>query len=178
MHLWQEAHARAGVRTLGEFFRAAGVAVSPAEEAALRVGDAVLRGGFRTLDVVAPHYRFSRCVTKSYGRYAQGTGSVLAAAAAAAAGEPPGEPDLSAATADERSPEGMRALACRFFSPAEIAALHGFPAGFAFPPTVSVRQSYALLGNGLSVTVVAALCRRLLVVGAPAPERPASGTSS
>jgi len=45
----------------------------------------------------------------------------------------------------------------RYFSPREIARLHGFPEDFRFPPSLSTRQQYQLLGNSLSVTVVQAL---------------------
>ncbi|KAG2427751.1 hypothetical protein HXX76_012076 [Chlamydomonas incerta] len=49
----------------------------------------------------------------------------------------------------------------RFFSPEEVAALHGLPAGWAARAAAAgvggARQQYALLGNGLSVDVAAHL---------------------
>ena len=53
-------------------------------------------------------------------------------------------------------------LGLRYFTPAEVAALHSFPASFSFPQHVTLRQRYALLGNSLSASVVAALLRYLL----------------
>ena len=56
----------------------------------------------------------------------------------------------------------LRRLGLRHFTPGEIAALHSFPRGFGFPPHVTLRQRYALLGNSLSARVVAVLLRYLL----------------
>ena len=44
-----------------------------------------------------------------------------------------------------------------------MANLHGFPPHFGFPPEVSTRKQYELLGNSLSVQVVATLLRYLLL---------------
>ncbi|XP_021893514.1 tRNA (cytosine(38)-C(5))-methyltransferase [Carica papaya] len=45
----------------------------------------------------------------------------------------------------------------RYFTPKEVANLHSFPEDFRFPEHINLRQSYAMLGNSLSVAVVAAL---------------------
>ena len=55
----------------------------------------------------------------------------------------------------------MRRLDVRYFTPREVANLHSFPQSFAFPEDVSLKQRYALLGNSLSVRVVAVLLRYL-----------------
>eukprot|EP00898_Chlorokybus_atmophyticus_P003992 jgi/Chlat1/4594/Chrsp290S08883 len=57
---------------------------------------------------------------------------------------------------------GLHDLGLRYFTPREIANLHGFPQDFAFPESTTLRQRYALLGNSLSVTVVALLLDYLL----------------
>ncbi|KAJ0029795.1 hypothetical protein Pint_12693 [Pistacia integerrima] len=56
----------------------------------------------------------------------------------------------------------------RYFTPREVANLHSFPEDFQFPQHISLRQrsvsyhcSYALLGNGLSIAVVAPLLQYL-----------------
>ena len=49
-----------------------------------------------------------------------------------------------------------------YFTPAEVARLHGFPASFVFPDSVTRLQRYALLGNSLSTSVVAPLLTHLL----------------
>ncbi|URE27724.1 C-5 cytosine-specific DNA methylase [Musa troglodytarum] len=52
-------------------------------------------------------------------------------------------------------------LGLRFFTPREVANLHSFPAEFHFPSHTSLRQRYALLGNSMSVAVVAPLLQYL-----------------
>lgn len=64
-----------------------------------------------------------------------------------------GEDDVGCPTAD---------LGLRYFTPREVANFHSFPADFSFPSHVTLRQRYALLGNSLSVAVVADLLRYLL----------------
>lgn len=56
----------------------------------------------------------------------------------------------------------LESMRLRYFTPREVARLHSFPAQFSFPQNVSLRQKYALLGNSLSVAVVAKLLRELL----------------
>ena len=53
-------------------------------------------------------------------------------------------------------------LGLRFLTPREVANLHSFPASFSFPADVTLRTRWALLGNSLSVAVVAELLRYLL----------------
>lgn len=56
-------------------------------------------------------------------------------------------------------------LGLRFFSPVEVAAIHGLPVGWSERATsagLSARQQYGLLGNGLSVDVASYLLRHLL----------------
>jgi len=70
-------------------------------------------------------------------------------------------------TANEREgdPSSLLALKLRYFTPREVANLHGFPAEFSFPCSVTPRQRYQVLGNSLNVHVVAALLRYLFGVG-------------
>ena len=49
----------------------------------------------------------------------------------------------------------------RYFSPSEICRLHGIRDSFVFPPSLSKRQRYKLIGNGVSVQVVAKLLEYL-----------------
>ena len=80
--------------------------------------------------------------------------------------------DVPAAPMSEELLAELRQLGLRHFTPAEIAALHSFPPSFQFPPHVTLRQRYALLGNSLSASVVAALLRYLL-----RPEHLCSGSA-
>lgn len=56
----------------------------------------------------------------------------------------------------------LEGLQLRYFTPREVANLHSFPDSFSFPTHVTKRQQYALLGNSLSVEVVADLLTYML----------------
>lgn len=93
------------------------------------------------MDIVYPDSKRCCCFTKSYYRYVKGTGSLLAT--------------VQPKTKDEAS--SLEEQCLRYFTPREVANLHSFPKDFSFPQTISLRQRYALLGNSLSVAVVAPL---------------------
>eukprot|EP00842_Homolaphlyctis_polyrhiza_P003249 jgi/Hompol1/3925/HPOL_000722-RA len=115
------------------------------------------RKGFR-FDLVKPTDTKCSCFTKGYGsKQLIGTGSLL-----------------QTARLDETFPidDGAQVVASqpRFFTPTEIARLHGFPIdgpppgavhGLLFPDSIPVSQQFKLLGNSLSVDVVAHLLKRL-----------------
>ncbi|XP_025942927.1 tRNA (cytosine(38)-C(5))-methyltransferase isoform X2 [Apteryx rowi] len=111
------------------------------------------------LDIVKPTCRRSTCFTKGYGHYVEGTGSVLQTAV-----------DIqleSVFKCIEMMPEEeklmkLSTLKLRYFTPREIANLHGFPPEFGFPDKVTIKQRYRLLGNSLNVHVVAKLISFLL----------------
>ncbi|KAL6985299.1 C-5 cytosine-specific DNA methylase [Sarracenia purpurea var. burkii] len=91
------------------------------------------------MDIVYPGSKRCCCFTKSYYRYVKGTGSLLA-------------------TVQPKTNESSLKEQClRYFTPREVANLHSFPKDFCFPQYTSLRQRYALLGNSLSVAVVAPL---------------------
>ncbi|XP_031091607.1 tRNA (cytosine(38)-C(5))-methyltransferase 2 [Ipomoea triloba] len=96
------------------------------------------------MDIVFPHSKRCCCFTKSYYRYVKGTGSLLATK-----------------QGTEKCKSSLEELCLRYFTPREVANLHSFPASFQFPQHVSLRQRYALLGNSLSVGVVAPLLQYL-----------------
>ncbi|GLJ35107.1 hypothetical protein SUGI_0706530 [Cryptomeria japonica] len=111
------------------------------------------------MDIVFPDSTRCCCFTKSYSRYVKGTGSFLATAKDNLS-DPPTKTD------DERQGEQIKStllqeLDLRYFTPREISNLHSFPGEFEFPDHVSLRQRYALLGNSLSVAVVAPLLKYL-----------------
>lgn len=98
-----------------------------------------------TMDIVYSDSKRCCCFTKSYFRYVKGTGSLLAAV-------------------KPKSGEHMLLLQdqyLRYFTPKEVANLHSFPKDFSFPESISLKQRYAMLGNSLSVAVVAPLLRYL-----------------
>ncbi|NWS56624.1 TRDMT methyltransferase, partial [Chunga burmeisteri] len=111
------------------------------------------------LDIVKPTCRRSTCFTKGYGHYIEGTGSVLQTAV---------DVQLESVFKHiEELPEEeklmkLSTLKLRYFTPREIANLHGFPLEFGFPDKVTIKQCYRLLGNSLNVHVVAKLISILL----------------
>ena len=113
------------------------------------------------MDLVGRHSRRSMCVTKNYARYVKGTGSIVCE------GLPEGVSPPSAS--DDKSLAALSPLQPRYLAPSEVARLHGFPDGFAFPEQITLKKRYELLGNSLSVQVVTALLRYLLSDGAVSP---------
>ncbi|KAM4029576.1 tRNA (cytosine(38)-C(5))-methyltransferase [Anomaloglossus baeobatrachus] len=111
------------------------------------------------LDIVKPTCRRSTCFTKGYGHYVEGTGSVLQAAT---------DVEISAVyksletLSEEEKLTKLSTLKLRYFTPREIANLHGFPAEFGFPDKITTKQRYRLLGNSLNVHIVAKLISLLL----------------
>ncbi|KAI5075482.1 hypothetical protein GOP47_0009558 [Adiantum capillus-veneris] len=111
-------------------------------------------------DVVTPNSRRCCCFTKSYGRFVKGTGSFIATKLT-------NEHGLEQLSSEGDSGGIMKSNLClkqlglRYFTPREIANLHSFPKNFGFPDRITIKQRYALLGNSLSVAVVASLLRYL-----------------
>ncbi|XP_050230974.1 tRNA (cytosine(38)-C(5))-methyltransferase 2 [Mercurialis annua] len=93
------------------------------------------------MDIVYPDSKRCCCFTKSYYRYVKGTGSLLSTI----------EPKIKGKTSS------LKEQGLRYFTPREVANLHSFPEDFDFPQHISLRQRYALLGNSLSIAVVAPL---------------------
>uniref|UniRef100_A0A3B5KNH8 tRNA (cytosine(38)-C(5))-methyltransferase n=1 Tax=Xiphophorus couchianus TaxID=32473 RepID=A0A3B5KNH8_9TELE len=106
------------------------------------------------LDIVQPHSRRSVCFTKGYGRYVEGTGSVLQCCM---------ENEISSVftnldqLTEEEKLQKMLKLNLRYFTPREVANVMGFPQSFTFPEDISIIQQYRVLGNSLNVLVVARL---------------------
>lgn len=128
------------------------------------VPEKVLKTHWRVLDVVSPAFTRCNCFTKSYSRYAKGTGSVLVQAGTARFTEE--QEDFGSYWIAKQgeyhgikttSPEALATLKPRYFTSREIANLHCFPDGFCFPSYISLKQQYALLGNSLNSAVAATL---------------------
>ncbi|KAH1105568.1 hypothetical protein J1N35_009336 [Gossypium stocksii] len=93
------------------------------------------------MDIVYPDSKRCCCFTKSYYRYVKGTGSLLA----------------TIQHKNKGKTSSLKEQCLRYFTPREVANLHSFPKDFRFPKHISLRQRYAMLGNSLSVAVVAPL---------------------
>jgi len=116
-----------------------------------QLGDQLQRRFINVVDIVRVSSHRSICFTKAYGKYAQGTGSMI---------DMMEKEDLSDKSR-ERLPENYR---LRYFTEMEVAGLMGFPKDFSFPPELTTRQRYAMLGNSLNVDV-AAMMIKLMVLG-------------
>lgn len=64
---------------------------------------------------------------------------------------------------EETKLEKLKSLQLRYFSPREIGQLMGFPNEFKFPDDTTRMQRYRVLGNSLSVDVVALLIKISMV---------------
>ncbi|XP_070842443.1 tRNA (cytosine(38)-C(5))-methyltransferase isoform X2 [Chaetodon trifascialis] len=111
------------------------------------------------LDIVQPTCRRSICFTKGYGRYVEGTGSVLQCCM---------ETELESVFrgldqySEEEKLQRLLKLKLRYFTPREVANFMGFPQSFSFPEQIAIKQQYRVLGNSLNVVVVAKLLQLLV----------------
>jgi tRNA (cytosine38-C5)-methyltransferase len=112
------------------------------------VPESVLIKSGMSFDIVFEDSCSSCCFTKNYGRLVEGTGSVLQMAPKDIKGVP-------------NQPESLKQLQLRYFTPREIARIHGFPEDCDLS-TATTKQAYALLGNSLNVTLVTELLVYLL----------------
>jgi len=99
-------------------------------------------------DIVYPTSQHCCCFTRAYTHKVEGAGSVLQLA--------PKETPC-----DSNQPSSLIPLTLRYFTPNEIARMHGFPADFSYPPDLALRQCYRLIGNSLNVVVVSELLKYL-----------------
>lgn len=56
-----------------------------------------------------------------------------------------------------------KSLKLRYFTEYEISSIMGFPKEFSFPPNITLKQRYKVLGNSINVKVVAELIKYLLL---------------
>lgn len=112
-------------------------------------------------DIVKPTDTACSTFTKAYGsKYIIGTGSFVQTREFDRAYE-------------KDDPKALIEIGLRFFTPLEIALLHGFPAEdsgeckFGFPATISTIHQYRLLGNSLNVPVVTLILKDLLCPSQP-----------
>ncbi|KAI9296437.1 S-adenosyl-L-methionine-dependent methyltransferase [Neoconidiobolus thromboides FSU 785] len=106
------------------------------------VPEKIIEKYLNVYDIVEPHSVGTCCFTKGYTKYAQGTGSIL-----------------------KLDFKDGKATRYRYFTEYEIAKLMGFPVmknKFEFPPEVSLKNRYKLLGNSLNVLVVSRLINYML----------------
>ena len=124
------------------------------------VDEKVLQKHAEVLDIVQAESVKSCCFTKSYGKYAEGTGSVL---------QQSGDlvttfQDAAKAKDSEERIKILKSLKLRYFTPYEVAKIMGFPDDFTFPSIYISRPHlcFRVLGNSLNVTVVSMLTTLLI----------------
>ncbi|XP_067342967.1 tRNA (cytosine(38)-C(5))-methyltransferase isoform X2 [Channa argus] len=111
------------------------------------------------LDIVRPTCRRSTCFTKGYGRYVEGTGSVLQCCMDTEVHHIYNGLDQCS---EAEKLEQLSKLKLRYFTPREVSNLMGFPQTFSFPEEIPIKQLYKVLGNSLNVMVVARLLQLLV----------------
>jgi site-specific DNA-cytosine methylase len=57
-----------------------------------------------------------------------------------------------------------REVHIRYFTPRELLNLFGFPQDYRFPPQITKKKQYELIGNSINVTVVSYLLREMFEV--------------
>eukprot|EP00613_Pedinella_sp_CCMP2098_P073106 CAMPEP_0171916826 /NCGR_PEP_ID=MMETSP0993-20121228/15312_1 /TAXON_ID=483369 /ORGANISM="non described non described, Strain CCMP2098" /LENGTH=376 /DNA_ID=CAMNT_0012552405 /DNA_START=86 /DNA_END=1216 /DNA_ORIENTATION=- len=134
------------------------------------------RFSYVKFDVATPHSTITMAVTKGYGKQMGKSGPVLDTqawldyfraaehAATSAVGDTassthPPPPPPSPAVRFRCVPSGERV---RWFAPRELLRLQGFPETFEFPSTTTTRQAFSLIGNSITVPLVAKLLSVLL----------------
>ena len=123
------------------------------DDSELLVSKEKLLKGLIHFDVCTLDSLRSGCFTKSYFRHAKGSGSVLIQNGTLSSFIEARDTFREGRT----SSDFVSKFKIRHFSPTEVQTLLGFPENFKFPESLTNGQQYKLLGNSLSVDVVACL---------------------
>ncbi|CAH1180068.1 unnamed protein product [Phaedon cochleariae] len=124
------------------------------------LSDSILKKYVNVLDICHTSSRRSCCFTKAYGRFLEGTGSVLTDRSEEEVPKILSEAMLQNTDENLRI-ELLKSLNLRFFTPREVCRLMCFPESFKFSPNLSDRKKYMLLGNSINVRVVSELIKLL-----------------
>ncbi|XP_042876427.1 tRNA (cytosine(38)-C(5))-methyltransferase-like [Penaeus japonicus] len=128
------------------------------------LGTKILQKYFMILDIVTSQSKRSCCFTKGYAHYVEGTGSIVQHNTDISMPEiysevqslPPDDPERVRL---------LQGLQLRYFTPQEVTRLMCFPSWFEFPPTVTKKQKYKVLGNSVNVLVITSLLLTLVESG-------------
>lgn len=121
-----------------------------------RLADNILMKRAWLLDITYSTSTNTRCFTKAYTHYAEGTGSIHCPVDKKRLDAVFVEIQNESISSDEKL-EKLKLLQLRYFTPSEIAKLMSFPEKFTFPADTSNKQRYRLLGNSINVAVVGKL---------------------
>ncbi|XP_038052659.1 tRNA (cytosine(38)-C(5))-methyltransferase-like [Patiria miniata] len=128
----------------------------------LLLPDRLLKRFARIVDVVTATDCRTRCFTKAYGRYVEGTGSMLQMNTTTKGTSLLKHCQKDIERITEKYLDQLKCLRIRYFTPREITNLHHFPEAFVFPAELTRKQRYRCLGNSLNVHVVAVLLRYMV----------------
>lgn len=121
-----------------------------------RLADNILLKRAWLLDITHSTSINTRCFTKAYTHYAEGTGSVYCPVEKNRLDDTFKEIQNESLSSDEKLNK-LKSLNLRYFTPFEIAKLMCFPDKFSFPSDTTNKQRYRLLGNSINVAVVGKL---------------------
>lgn len=120
------------------------------------LSDDILSRRARLLDITHSTSTNTRCFTKAYTHYAEGTGSIYCPVSEKQLNDVFNDIQNEAISPDEQLAK-LKTLRLRYFTPAEVAKLMSFPETFTFPHETSNKQRYRVLGNSINVAVVGKL---------------------
>ncbi|CAF0989811.1 unnamed protein product [Brachionus calyciflorus] len=109
----------------------------------------------KVIDLVSVNSTRTSCFTKNYGRYLEGTGSILKVTS--------DRRTILDDSTDEFDHIKISKNLIRFFSPKEIANLHCFPNQFEFPNELTTIQKWKCIGNSLNVFIVSILIKLMIL---------------
>lgn len=112
------------------------------------------------LDITYSNSTNTRCFTKAYTHYAEGTGSIHCPVKRKQLDDVFAEIQNDSLSSEEKLAK-LKSLKLRYFTPAEVAKLMSFPDKFTFPPEITNKQRYRVLGNSINVAVVGKLIELL-----------------
>lgn len=121
--------------------------------------DPMLQKRFNIIDICTAESTRSCCFTKAYGRYFEGTGSILSERKIDKVEDVYRQIDSNSSPEDTLNL--LKSLNLRFFTPTEICRLMCFPQNFSFPNSISDSKKYSVLGNSINVKVVSSLIKFL-----------------
>ena len=134
----------------------------------------------KQFDIVSPQSEQCCCFTKGYGRYVEGTGSILNpenmnileyyekyeklkgdSQNQELFNQNQNQNENERNENDSGIKNPLLDLKLRYFTPREIANLMAFPQDFKFPPQLTTKQKYKVLGNSVNVKMISILLKYL-----------------
>ncbi|KAI6137030.1 S-adenosyl-L-methionine-dependent methyltransferase [Pisolithus sp. B1] len=138
--------------------------------ASFKVSDRVLEKWGRLFDIVLPSGTRSCCFTRGYTQLVERAGSILQMSEQLDTTRVFDEFFAAQRSGDEQAVRLLNCLRLRYFTPSELLRLFHItdpftntPCDFIWPPGVSLKSKYRLIGNSVNVEVVRRLINYLLI---------------